>query len=176
MVNAIREHVHALGFIAAIFLICGCSKKSADDGATRQAEAAFQPPSTPSAEEQLRMTEDAKKQAVAEFAKHFTNMNGCWYASVLKRGETTQMTNVTPVVRGAFAFERANGRSRWYGDVVLEAESVRTYSIATRTWTPWRKLAPEKQLTYTVMNSNGVWVVENAYGDFFSLPKGGATR
>ena len=94
----------------------------------------------------------------------------------LKRGETTQMTTVAPVVRGAFAFERTEGGSRWYGDVVLEAEAVRTFSIAKKTWTPWRKLAPEKQLTYTVMNSNGVWVVENAYGDFFTLPRSGGTR
>jgi hypothetical protein len=173
--NAISQKIQALGIIAAVLLTCSCSKQPSAQPA-RKEESAVQAPAAPSAEEQLRMKEEAKKQAMVEFARHFTNMNGCWYASVLKRGETTQMTNITPVVRGAFAFERTVGGSRWYGDVVLEAEFVRTYSIAKKTWTPWRKLAPEKQLTYTVMNSNGVWVVENAYGDFFTLPKSGGMR
>jgi hypothetical protein len=174
--NAIRKQIHAVGIIAAIFLFCGCSKKSTDDEATHKEKTTAEAPSAPSAEEQARMSEEAKRQALAEFSRHFTNINGCWYAAVLKRSETTQMTNVTPVVRGAFAFERTDGGSRWYGDVVMEAESVRTFSIAKQTWTPWRKLASEKQLTYTVMNSNGVWVVENAYGDLFTIPKGGGTR
>ena len=174
--NTTQIHIHTVIIIAAMSVVCGCSKKSTDDAATPKEKPASEIAASPSPEEQMKMTEEAKKQALAEFGRHFTNINGCWYASVLKRSETMQMTNVTPVVRGAFAFKRTDGGSRWYGDVVMEAELVRTFSTTKQTWTPWRRLASEKQLTYTTMNSNGTWVVENAYGDFFTIPKSRATR
>ncbi|MDB6033892.1 MAG: hypothetical protein JWM16_4230 [Verrucomicrobiales bacterium] len=185
-----RIDIHTISMIAAIFLIGGCSKHSSDNAASKKAKSPRVQAETPSPEEQMtlqkaetyspeerkRMADEAKRQALAEFTRHFTNINGCWYASVTNRGGTIQMTNVVPVVRGAFAWERVDGKSRWYGDVVMEAETVRTFSVAKRTWTPWRKLDPEKQLTYTVVNSNGTWSVENAYGDFFTIPRNGATR
>jgi hypothetical protein len=156
---------YALICLTGSLLLLSCDQSTPNAGPNSNARSSNANPARTAPPSNF--VETAKAEALKVFCTSWTNHDGVWTSYLPHKKWRVQWTNLEiRVETTALTDKQVQAGIRAAAEVFFDAEMGRNEPSKGK-WTEWRAAAP---LRYAVVESNGVWHVQNNYRTAFALP------